>query len=119
MSTSADGSSASPSRPFNPRATVNIVTWFLLVVSAVAVLVRLTIKRVTAKRLYLDDALAALSVVSDFRKHSTKFLTAKQITHVGSGAATTVASNNGVNNGVASPSVQETIRFSQVSSYSN
>ncbi|KAJ4287815.1 hypothetical protein N0V90_012519 [Kalmusia sp. IMI 367209] len=98
MSTAADESSPSPVRPFSPKATVNIVTWLLLVVSTVAVLVRVTIKRVTAKRLHIDDVLAILSVV----------------THVGSGAATTIASNNAAFNGVTLSDYQRR-RFAQVS----
>ena len=52
--------------PYSPRGDplVSIVTWFLLVVSAFAVLGRLLTKWAVAHRMNSDDALVLLSLVS-------------------------------------------------------
>jgi arginine exporter protein ArgO len=49
--------------PHNLSAIVNVITWFLLVASGLAILTRLLTKRALERRIDIDDALAVAALV--------------------------------------------------------
>ena len=49
----------------NRKPTVQIITWFLLVVSAFAVVIRLLVKKTVTKAVSLDDMFVGLALVSN------------------------------------------------------
>jgi hypothetical protein len=49
--------------PHNLSAIVNVITWFLLVASGLAILTRLLTKRALQRRIDIDDALAVAALV--------------------------------------------------------
>ena len=49
----------------NLSAIVNVITWFLLVASGLAILTRLLTKRALQRRIDIDDALAVAALVGN------------------------------------------------------
>ena len=77
---------------------LNVVTWVLLITSALAVLTRLVTKRALKRRVDVDDAFVLLALVRwTYReaKH-TRLTIYAQITSIGSGASVSIQVANGL-----------------------
>jgi hypothetical protein len=53
---------------------VNVVTWILLITSALVVLTRLITKRALKRSLDVDDAFVLLALVRDLKCHCSKYV---------------------------------------------
>lgn len=77
---------------------LNVVTWVLLITSALAVLTRLVTKRALKRRVDVDDAFVLLALVRWTHREAEhpRLTIYAQITSIGSGASVSIQVTNGL-----------------------
>lgn len=121
-------SSFSPSHRSSPRkpassdnygSFVNVVSWILLITSALAVLTRLATKRALRRRIDIDDAFVIAALVSTglvlrFLMRTYMLTIWRQIVSIGSGASVSVQTANGLGRDIWILSDDQIIAYQKV-----
>src|SRR6266567_2649437 len=101
----------------NLSAIVNVITWFLLVASGLAILTRLLTKRALQRRIDIDDALAVAALVgyhAETLNPPCNTNNCLQIFSIGSGLAVTVQTANGLGKEMHSLGKTQIIAYEKV-----